>query len=219
MSAYTLNKYYTMEPKFMISEVFSTSWKGTKSQIWILAGLLIGYTILSFTFTIFAIPMQTSFVGEIVLNVIGGLFSILFTLGYLKNMFQTLDGDEPQFSAYGQQAKNIFTYFFATIIMTIIVLVGLLFFIIPGVYLGIRLQFYQAFIVEENAGIIDSLRRSWEVTKGQAWPLFILGLLMLGIILLGIILFGIGIFVAAPLIYMMYSYSFRKLNTPLQVLE
>ena len=27
-----------MEPKFMISEVFGTSWKYTKSQIWVLVG-------------------------------------------------------------------------------------------------------------------------------------------------------------------------------------
>lgn len=36
-----------MEPKFMISEVFGTSWKYTKSQIWVLVGLFIGYFILS----------------------------------------------------------------------------------------------------------------------------------------------------------------------------
>lgn len=29
-----------MEPKFIISEVFSTAWKGTKSQLWILAGFI-----------------------------------------------------------------------------------------------------------------------------------------------------------------------------------
>ena len=128
-----------MEPKFIISEVFSTAWKGTKSQLWILAGLLIGYCILSFTLTAFAMPMQSSIIGKI--------------------------------------------------------------------------------IIEENAGIIESLHKSWEITKGQALPLFILALVMIGILILGCILFGIGIFVAVPLIYMMYGYVFRKLNTPLQILE
>ena len=185
-----------MEPKFIISEVFSTAWKGTKSQLWILAGLLIGYCILSFTLTAFAMPMQSSIIGKIIVNVISALFSIIFSLGYMKNIFQALDGEEPQFSAYGQQTK-----------------------IIPGIYLALRLQFFQAFIIEENAGIIESLHKSWEITKGQALPLFILALVMIGILILGCILFGIGIFVAVPLIYMMYGYVFRKLNTPLQILE
>ena len=160
-----------MEPKFIISEVFSTAWKGTKSQLWILAGLLIGYCILSFTLTAFAMPMQSSIIGKIIVNVISALFSIIFSLGYMKNIFQALDGEEPQFSAYGQQTKNIITYFLASLITGFVVLAGFLFFIIPGIYLALRLQFFQAFIIEENAGIIESLHKSWEITKGQALPL------------------------------------------------
>lgn len=208
-----------MEPKFMISEVFSTSWKSTKSQLWILAGLLIGYFILSFTLAVFGTPMQGSWAGMIIVNVITILFSIIFTLGYMKNIFQALDGEEPQFSAYGQQTKNISTYFFASLITILAVAIGCLFFLIPGIYIAIRLQFFLAFIIEENAGVIDSLRKSWEITKGEVLPLFILGLVMCGITLLGLILFGIGIFAAIPLVYMMYCYVFRKLNTPLQILE
>ena len=213
-----------MEPKFIISEVFSTAWKGTKSQLWILAGLLIGYCILSFTLTAFAMPMQSSIIGKIIVNVISALFSIIFSLGYMKNIFQALDGEEPQFSAYGQQTKNIITYFLASLITGFVVLAGFFFFsffffFFFFFFLALRLQFFQAFIIEENAGIIESLHKSWEITKGQVLPLFILALVMIGILILGCILFGIGIFVAVPLIYMMYGYVFRKLNTPLQILE
>ena len=116
-----------MEPKFIISEVFSTAWKGTKSQLWILAGLLIGYCILSFTLTAFAMPMQSSIIGKIIVNVISALFSIIFSLGYMKNIFQALDGEEPQFSAYGQQTKNIITYFLASLITVFVVLAGFYF--------------------------------------------------------------------------------------------
>lgn len=116
-----------MEPKFIISEVFSTAWKGTKSQLWILAGLLIGYCILSFTLTAFAMPMQSSIIGKIIVNVISALFSIIFSLGYMKNIFQALDEEEPQFSAYGQQTKNIITYFLASLITGFVVLAGFLF--------------------------------------------------------------------------------------------
>ena len=70
MSTHNKQILYIMEPKFIISEVFSTAWKGTKSQLWILAGLLIGYCILSFTLTAFAMPMQSSIIGKIIVNVI-----------------------------------------------------------------------------------------------------------------------------------------------------
>lgn len=204
-----------MEPKFSISEVCSTSWQRTKAQIWVLAGLLIGMCIISFTLGVFAMPMQQSVVGGIVINLITIIISAIFALGYLKNLFQALDGEEPQFSAYGQQARKIITYLIANLFLGIIMMIGLCLFIIPGIYLALRLQFYVAFIVEDDAGIIDSLKRSWEITRGQGMSLFMLMLAIIGICLLGFILLGIGIFVALPLVYMMYAYVFRKLNTPL----
>lgn len=208
-----------MDAKFTVSEVFRTSWKHVKSEIWVLAGLLIGYLILSLTLSMFAIPAQSSVVGTIVVNLISAIISILFTLGYTKNMFQTLDGIEPQFSAYGQQSRKIVTYFAASVVMMLIVLIGFCVFILPGIYLTLRLQFYQAFIVEEDAGILESLKRSWKITEDQVLPLFLLFLATCGIILVGVILLGVGILFALPVAYMMYCEAFRRLNTPLQVME
>lgn len=208
-----------MGSKFSISEVCSTSWQRTKAQIWVLSGLIIGMSIISFTLGVFAMPIQQSVMGAIVINLISCIISCIFALGYMKNIFQALDGEEPQFSAYGQQARKIITYLVANILMAIIVTLGLCLFIIPGIYLALRLQFYAALIVEDDAGIIESLQRSWEITRGQEMSLFILMLAMIGICILGLILLGIGIFVAMPLIYMMYAYVFRKLNAPLQILE
>lgn len=208
-----------MEAKFTVSEVFRTSWKQTKSQIWVLAGLLIGYIIISFTLSMFAIPVQSSKVGLVIVNLVSLVISFVFTLGYMKNLFQTLDGIEPQFSAYGQQSRKIITYFLASLLMAFIVAIGLCLFILPGIYLAFRLQFYQAFIVEEDAGILDSLKRSWKITEGQVLPLLLLTLAMCGIILVGVILFMVGVLFAIPVVYMMYCEAFRKLNTPLQAIE
>ena len=184
-----------MEPKFMISEVFGTSWKYTKSQIWVLVGLFIGYFILSSIISLFGMPAQGSMVGKIIVNLISAVISSAFMLGYIKNLFQTMDGEEPQFSAYGQQSRKIFTYLIASIIMGIAVAIGIFLLIVPGIYLAIRLQ------------------KSWDLTKGQGMPLFLLLLAMIGTAIVGCILFFVGLFVAVPLIYMMQCYTFRKLNT------
>lgn len=202
-----------MEPKFMISEVFSTSWKYTKSQIWVLVGLFIGYFILSLIISLFGMPAEGSMVGKIVVNLISAIIGCVFMLGYFKNMFQTIDGEEPQFSAYGQQSRKIVTYFVASLIMGIAVSIGTILLIVPGIYLALRLQFYSAYIVEEDCGIMESLQKSWKLTEGQVMPLFLLALAMIGIALVGCILFFVGLFVAAPLIYMMQCYTFRKLNS------
>ncbi len=208
-----------MEPKFTISGIFDKAWKCTKSQLWILVGLLVGYAIISFTLRMFAMPVQYSRVGIVVVWAVSTIISIVFTLGYTKNMFQALDGIEPQFSAYGQQSRKILTYFLASLLMTAVVLLGTCLFIIPGIYLGLRLQFYQAFIVEEDAGILESLKRSWAITSGETGRLFMLWLAMLGILVVGLALFIVGVLVALPVIYMMYCETFRRLNPPLAIVE
>lgn len=202
-----------MEPKFMISEVFGTSWKHTKSQIWVLVGLFIGFSILSMIVTLFGMPAQGSIVGRVIVQIVSLLISCIFMLGYVKNIFQALDGEEPQFSAYGQQSRKIITYLIANILFSIAVCIGMVLLIIPGIYLYLLLQFFTAFIVEEDCGIIESLQKSWNMTQGQTLPLFLLLLTMIGTAIVGCILFFVGFFVAVPLIYMMQCYTFRKLNT------
>ena len=202
-----------MEPKFMISEVFGTSWKHTKSQIWVLVGQFIGFSILSMIVTLFGMPAQGSIVGRVIVQIVSLLISCIFMLGYVKNIFQALDGEEPQFSAYGQQSRKIITYLIANILFSIAVCIGMVLLIIPGIYLYLRLQFFTAFIVEEDCGIIESLQKSWNMTQGQTLPLFLLLLTMIGTAIVGCILFFVGFFVAVPLIYMMQCYTFRKLNT------
>ncbi len=208
-----------MEAKFNLTEVVKTSWEALKSQIWILIGLMIGMGIISLIINFLSISVQGSILASLVVAIISLAISGIFGMGYIKNLFQTLDGTEPQFSAYGQQAGKLITYIIAGIIYTVIITIGIFLLIIPGIYLALRLQFFMAYIVEEDAGIIESLQRSWEITKDQALQLFLLALVMILFCFVGILLIGIGILVAAPLCYMMYCVVFRKLNSPLNAIE
>ena len=196
-----------MEAKFSISEVAGTSWKFTKSQIWVLAGMFLAYCVVT---GILNLITSSSYVLNLLVQLIIGS---LFTLGFIRNMFQTMDGEEPQFSAYGQEGRKFLQYLVANILYSIIVCIGIVLLIIPGIYLAIRLQFFQQYIVsEERCSAIDALKKSWELTQGQAMPLFLLALVQIGLTLLGLILLVVGLFVAIPLIVMMQCYVFRQLT-------
>ncbi|MDR1344362.1 MAG: glycerophosphoryl diester phosphodiesterase membrane domain-containing protein [Tannerellaceae bacterium] len=243
-----------MKSDYTVSNVLSASWRAFSSQVWILVGLLIGYTILSFTLSAVLQPVfSTSVAGGLFVNLLSLAVSLIFTLGYLKNIFQTLDGDEPRFSAYGQQAHKALRLFVAVIIysftvsiaacVTIIPYIYLLYqsvfahvdlmrqsmpdigwlplfltalgglcLLLPAIYLGIRFMFCQAFIVDDNTGAIESLKKSWAITKGNMTFLVLLELVSFVIMIAGLMVFVIGIFVAVPLVYSMHCYTFRKLN-------
>jgi len=205
-----------MNAKIVYGDIFKAAWKSLVSQIWLLAGLLIGFTIILSLLLLFAIPAK----GEAI-NISGILVLFIFLLlggiinmGYLRNCMQTLEGEEPQFSAYGQVSRKLLSYLLAQILFSVIISIGFALLVFPGIYLFLRLQFFFASMVDEDSGLIASFKRSWAITKGQTLQLFALMLIHLLLLIVGIIAFGIGIFVAIPLITLLYGYSFRKLIAP-----
>lgn len=61
---------------------------------------------------------------------------------------------------------------------------GLLFFLIPGIYLSIRLSFIYYALIIENRSTFDAFNRSWQLTKGYWWKLFWPFLLIVCIVLI-----------------------------------
>jgi uncharacterized membrane protein len=245
-----------MESNFTISDVLRDSWKAFSSQMWILAGLIIGYIILTLILNAVSTALFSVF-SQLIYAIASMILALIFELGYLKNLFQALDGDEPRFSAYGREARKIVTFFVSALLRGLLIFIvvsimllpyfyllydlsfigdividpysapvipegkwpllflmalGALCLLLPAIYLGIRFMFYQAFIVDDDAGIIDSLKRSWEITKGHTLSLFLLALTSIGIVIAGFMVFVIGIFVAMPLVALMYCSAFRRLN-------
>jgi uncharacterized membrane protein len=205
-----------MKVEINYSETLKSAWKGLLSQFWLLAGLVIGFTMIYSLLIIFSIPAGKEGItlSGIVVSILRFLFIVIFQMGYLKNCFQTLDGEEPQFSAYGQESLKIFKYIAAYILFSLIILAGLVLLVFPGVYLYLRLQFYMAFIVDENAGIIESFKKSWRITKGKTLSLLVLFFIMLLIILLGNIALIAGVFVAIPFVALIYAFVYRRLTVP-----
>ena len=100
----------------------------------------------------------------------------------------------------------------ADLLFSLLLIVGLICFIIPGIYLYLRFQFFAQFIVDENAGIIESLKKSWNLTEGHELSLFLLMLAQLLILIIGVVLFLVGLLVAYPLVIMSQCYVYRLLN-------
>ena len=205
-----------MEDKLVYSDIFKAALKGLKSQFWLLVGLIIGFTIVYSLLLIFTVPAKGESIGisSIIVSILSLFLICLFMMGYLKNCMQTLDGEEPQFSSYGQVSRKLLTFLIAYFIFSLIITIGSVLLIVPGVYLALRLQFFYAFITDDDAGIIDSFKKSWIITKGNTLQLFIVMLIMILINFLGSLVLIIGVFVSVPLVVLMYGQVYRKLTEP-----
>jgi len=84
--------------------------------------------------------------------------------------------------------------------------------IIPVIYLSVRLQFYEYFLIDEECGILESIKKSADISSGYVLELFILGAILALIVLISIIPLGLGLIFSIPLSTVATSYVYIKLK-------
>ena len=84
--------------------------------------------------------------------------------------------------------------------------------IVPTVYVSIRLQFYDYFLIDNEGSILESITNSAKITKGYAGELFLLGAVLSIIVLISIIPLGVGLIISIPLGIMVNTYIYQKLK-------
>ena len=91
-------------------------------------------------------------------------------------------------------------------------LIAALLIIVPAVYVSIRLQFYDYFLIDNECSILESITNSAKITKGFVGELFILGAILSIIMLISIIPLGVGLLISIPLGIMVNAHVYQKLN-------
>ena len=164
-------------------------------------------------FLIFSAILILAFLGALAKL----LLSLIFNLGLIKISLKFCDNEEPKFSDLISQYKLAFRYFLASILQGLIVVFGYLLFIIPGIIFSIRFGFYNYLIVDKNSKIVESLKKSWEITKGSTWNLFLFYLLLGLINVLGFLALIVGLFWSIPTTMLANAFVYRKLSEQLKV--
>ena len=112
-------------------------------------------------------------------------------------------------------------YFFPKIIgigliAGILVVLGFLLFILPGLYISARLMFAPYIGLMENRPILDSVKKAYEITEGKGWKLigYIAAVIFPIIIILITILTGFAVFLIPENInaYIAIAYLFSFLS-------
>ena len=91
-------------------------------------------------------------------------------------------------------------------------LIAALLIIVPAVYVSMRLQFYDYFLIDNECSILESITNSAKITKGFVGELFILGAILSIIVLISIIPLGVGLIISIPLGIMVNTNIYQKLK-------
>lgn len=78
----------------------------------------------------------------------------------------------------------------AGLLITILVTLGLLLFIVPGLFLFARFHLFPFRAVDKGGGAIDSVKQNFKMTKGHAWKIWLYLLVALSLSILVAAIFG-----------------------------
>ncbi|MBE3596173.1 MAG: glycerophosphoryl diester phosphodiesterase membrane domain-containing protein [Hydrogenibacillus sp.] len=180
-------------------EVFKKRF-GTLFLAWLL------YSILTFLPTFLVSRYETAAYGENALpvysNLVSALVSSILLGGFLYVYLQASRGNPVHATEVLSFPLYFWKYLLAGTIYTLIISLGLLLLLIPGIFLAVRLGFWP-YAIADGRGVLESLSYSWNLTKGHFWSLLGLYLLAVVIILIGVLLLVIGVIPATILVYAM----------------
>ena len=84
----------------------------------------------------------------------------------------------------------------ANVVVAVIVGMGFVMLIVPGIIFACRLAFVPYLVVDKQMDVMEALRVSWNMTRGYGGQIFLMGLMAFFIAIGGLLLLIVGVFIS-----------------------
>ncbi len=142
-------------------------------------------------------------------KIINQLVSLFLSLGATRIGLNLVSGKEISVEMLFGGGRKFLPAVGASILYMLMVSIGLLFLIVPGIYLALRYGLYLTAIVDRDMGIMDSFNYSSSITTNNRMNLFLLALMGILIALAGCLALCIGMFFAIPVMWLGWIVAYR----------
>lgn len=94
--------------------------------------------------------------------------------------------------------EKFLPFLILNLLMTVVILLGLLMLIIPGIYLSVSYLFAHLFVVFYDLPPAEALSLSRKMVSGNFTQILWIWLIILGLNMLGTLAFGVGLLITIP---------------------
>ena len=150
-------------------------------------------------------------IGSLIIFIISVIGGTILEMGILLITFEFYDQKKPQYKDILIPKHYLLRYLIAKIAYNIVIFVGFILLIIPGIIWSLKYKFVRYLIVDKGMSIKEAFTESSRITSGSKWNIFWLGLLILFINIVGVLALGVGLLLSVPVSVMAYTYVYRKL--------
>lgn len=207
---------YSAAMEFTIKSALSFGWETFKKRPWffigatalvVVIGFLAGVATGLFELALTGDPENPSGAGSI----IEWLISTLINMG-LTAFFLRAHDDVAGVSLESLWHPHPFwKYFAATLLVVLVVALGMLLLIVPGIIFLLMFLFTTFIVIDRNLGPIEAMKESRRITSGHRWKLLGLILLATLINLAGLLALVVGLLVTIPVTVLAFTYAYRFL--------
>ncbi|HKK43901.1 MAG TPA: hypothetical protein VJ964_00140 [Balneolaceae bacterium] len=153
-------------------------------------------------------PTQKTDIISVILTVV----QLFLTLGFTKIMFLLVQDAYVEVADMFNNFRTFLSFFVASILYNIAVLLGLFLLIAPGIFIAIRFQFYPYFIIEQGDHSFAALQKSYYLSQDLTLELLLFGIAIVVLNIVGVLLIGIGIIFTYPLTTMATAVVYKGLT-------
>lgn len=206
--------------KFSKGEAINFGWNTVKSNLGFFIGLLIIVLLISIVSVVNELLIRENIpILYIIISIASSVLQVVVGMALIKIALRFCDNEKGKFADLFSCLPLFFNYLFGSILFVLIVFVGMILLIIPGIIWSIKFQFFSYLIIDKGLGPIEALKMSSAITKDAKWDLFLFFLLILAINLLGALALLVGLFVTIPITMVAIAFVYRKLLAHAEVVQ
>lgn len=160
-----------------------------KGNLWYILKPMVFFALICFACAFVAAMIDAAIDTPVfitIIDCIAGLIGSIVTVGYTYYCLEFVHGQKHEWTAVFTFAKEHWVISLLTGLLTgLIIAVGLILLVIPGLIAGIGLTFW-AYVVADNPelSVTDAVKRAWDLTNGYKVDIFIFYLSFFGWLLL-----------------------------------
>ncbi len=142
-------------------------------------------------------------------NLVSAFINIFLLIGATRMALDAVSGKAVSVGQLFGSGKYLPRAFGGYLLYLILVTIGTVLLIFPGIYLGLRYSQYLSAILDRDMGVIESFKYSAELTKNNKLHLFVIWLLSIVMCFAGCMAIGVGLIFAYPVILVSWVVAYR----------
>ena len=204
-----------MSPRFFSkSEAILFGWNTLKKNFGFFLGMLAIVVVVNVLvgFVMSSFSEEAPKVLVIAVSVISWILDLLISMGVIRITLKFCDQEQATYRDLFSAYRLLLNYLVGSIVYGMMVAIGFVFLIVPGIYLAVKYQFYDYLIIDKGMGPIKAIKRSGVLTEGVKRNLVLFWLALVGINILGMIALGVGLIATVPVSWLANAYVYRRLQ-------